>query len=592
MSIIKRYLITTDDERTWKFDQPVIFLGEWCRQYHRKELWGNMDGVVAAPYGLGQQQKDSDYDLARSIEERLFPVVCRSLNTYHGTSHDARYWRIVLGHWLRRFVEVILNRVNTLEQCLLNHELSGVSVFPEELCDLAAVDSEEATWLFHDSGWNNVLYGRILACLETDKCPLDVLPFPVRDDAVPVRSPQITLKKRMLRLVYERVGRLAELFVRDDDALIVNTYLPRVDEIRFFLALRQVPQLWINKNSKDSKRPDKEGRKDLSRKWFGDVSLDLYGIVCTLLFEVMPVCFLEGYAEISEKAERLPWPKNPRYILTGNNFDTDELFKLFTAKRVGEGVKYFVLQHGNNYGTHRYMNPSVEEETSDGFLTWGWSDGLPQHLPAFIVKKTRAERAAHDPDGNLLLIENLMYHRVETWDNTYEFTNYFPDQVRFIENLDGAARANMTLRVHPYYVYLNPYEVERWREYDENLDISPGGNELDALISKSRLVAHAYDSTGILETLALNVPSIAFWRGGDELLRDSAKKYYKLLVAAGIIHYSSESAAKMVNNIWDDVAGWWNQQIVQDARKEFCERYAKISRNPVGDLRRIIEEQL
>ena len=57
----KRYLITTEDEVTWKFDQPVIFLGEWCRPYNRKHLWQNMDAIVAKPYGLGEDQKDTDY---------------------------------------------------------------------------------------------------------------------------------------------------------------------------------------------------------------------------------------------------------------------------------------------------------------------------------------------------------------------------------------------------------------------------------------------------------------------------------------------------------------------------------------------------
>ena len=34
-----RYLITTHDERTWEFDRPVIFLGEWCRLFERKNIY-------------------------------------------------------------------------------------------------------------------------------------------------------------------------------------------------------------------------------------------------------------------------------------------------------------------------------------------------------------------------------------------------------------------------------------------------------------------------------------------------------------------------------------------------------------------------
>ena len=41
-----RYLIVTADERTWKFDRPVIFLGEWCRLYNRRHVWQDMDAIV------------------------------------------------------------------------------------------------------------------------------------------------------------------------------------------------------------------------------------------------------------------------------------------------------------------------------------------------------------------------------------------------------------------------------------------------------------------------------------------------------------------------------------------------------------------
>ena len=56
-----RFLITTSDERTWKFDRPVIFLGEWCRLHNRRHLWESMDAIVAAPYGLGLIKKDADF---------------------------------------------------------------------------------------------------------------------------------------------------------------------------------------------------------------------------------------------------------------------------------------------------------------------------------------------------------------------------------------------------------------------------------------------------------------------------------------------------------------------------------------------------
>ena len=162
---MSRYLITTADETTWKFDRPVIFLGEWCRLYDRKHIWENMDAIVAEPYGLGKDAKDKDHYESREIEEELFPLLTEILNEYHGTSHNKRFWRIVLGHWFRRYINVMINRIRTLEQCIQTHEISGISTYAKSNYSLATLDSNSAIWAFNDDHWNNVLHNRILGIL-------------------------------------------------------------------------------------------------------------------------------------------------------------------------------------------------------------------------------------------------------------------------------------------------------------------------------------------------------------------------------------------------------------------------------------------
>ena len=76
MTIQKRYLITTPDETTWKNNQPVIFLGEWCCLYERKHIWQNMDAIVAKPYGLDTSKKEADFSKIRELQQKLFPKFC------------------------------------------------------------------------------------------------------------------------------------------------------------------------------------------------------------------------------------------------------------------------------------------------------------------------------------------------------------------------------------------------------------------------------------------------------------------------------------------------------------------------------------
>jgi putative transferase (TIGR04331 family) len=591
MSNIPRYLITTADERTWKFDRPVIFLGEWCRLYDRKYIWQGMDAIVAAPYGLGHAQKDTDHAEARSLEEKLFPILCDALNQHHGTQHGARFWRIVLGHWLRRYVDVILNRVRTLELCMQTHQLSGTSAFDDRYA-LTPLDSYAAILAFNDDRWNNALYVRILNLLGNVRCPVE----PVAGDetegfrwhAIAATAP---LKRRILKWGYHQVRELIGFLARENDTFIINSYLPKKEEIKLQLALGQVPQLWASPQFKTTIKPDRVFRQNLSEQIAGRTSDTLFEVMRSLVFEILPVCYLEGFAELTEKVQQLPWPKKPEFIFTSNNFDTDEMFKLWVATKVESGFTYVTGQHGNNYGSSRYMYPSVEEATADRFLTWGWTDGLPQHTPAFLFKITRRIGWNYDPNGGLLMIELHEPHRITTWDGTFEFGNYSTDQRKFIEKLQKIPREQLTIRMHGGSCYARWSEIDRWRDFDPDLKIETGAKPIAKLIAKSRLVIHSYDSTGILETLSQNIPTLVFWQNGLDHLRDSAKPYYQLLVDAGIVHFTPESAAAKVNEVWGNVEGWWSKNVVQEARKQFCDRYARVSLNPVHDLKKLLQEQ-
>lgn len=590
MSKEKRYLITTADEQTWKSDRPVIFLGEWCRLYARKHIWQSMDAIVAAPYGLGLAKKDADYAEAVALEDQLLPLMCNALNKYHRTNHGTRFWRIVLGHWLRRYVNVMLNRVKTLEQCLQMHKLSGVTVYSNDNYTLATFDSYSAIWAFNDEYWNNALNVRILDLLGTTSCQVEVIEgCTLQNFHFNTLAATPTLKRQTLNWGLQKGSKLTDCFARDNDVFITNSYLPKKDEIKLQLALRQFPQLWSSPKLEVLVKPDNPLRERLANKFANSKGHNLQHILYKMAFELLPICYLEGYAALSDLVKQQPFPKEPKLIFTSNNYDTDEVFKLWAATKVESGCKYIIGQHGNNYGTHRHMHPTIEETTADKFITWGWTDGLPQHTPAFIFKTAARKADNFNPQGGLLLIELPLPDRITTWDGYLEFEYYFKEQQKFVRYLENVYRQHLTIRLHSMSRYMSWSEEARWREFDPSLKIDTGSTSIRELILKSRLVVHSYDSTGILETLSQNIPTLAFWQNGFDHLRESAKPYYQLLVDAGIVHFTPESVVQKVKAVWDDVDAWWLHDDIQDVRNKFCERYARVSKSPVSELKTIIK---
>ena len=588
---MKRYLITTADEDTWKFDRPVIFLGEWCLLYDRKHIWQDMDAVVACPYGLAVESKDADFSNARDLESRLFADLYNVLNQYHQVKYSERFWKIILGHWLRRCVDVVFNRVRTLEECANAYQLSGISVYDPGSYSLMTSDSYSSILAFDDDVWNHELNVRILDILGIGFGDRDIVMSPksrrFRVGTLGGNN-RSSLSKKLFKRFIAPIRTLSKFFVRDSDSFILNSYLPKHVEFKLQIALGQFPQFWSSpKLDEISDCADLLKRRMLSKEFMKDSNDSVEMVLRSLLFEMIPICYLEGFNKLNYQVKNLPWPKSPKFIFTSNNFDTDDLFKLWAAKKIENGSKYYLGQHGNNYGTHRYITSTIEETTSDKFLTWGWTDGLVQHTPAFILKLPKNITLQRNSNQYILLFELHCNHRFNLWDCIYEFKKYFEDQVSFVCALAPDLRNKIIVRLHSAHRYFKWSEIARWQSIDPTLHIDSGSDNAKLKMKKSRLVVYSYDSTGILETLSQNVPTIAFWPNGLSHLRDNAKTYYQMLVDVGILHLSPESAASKVEEVWGDVDGWWMDNNVQVARKIFCDRFARNSKNPIKDLMNI-----
>lgn len=584
-----RYLITTADERTWKFDRPVIFLGEWCRIYERRHVWKDMDAIVAAPYGLGQFKKDADHAEARALEDKLFPVLCEVLNRYHDTQHGGRFWRIVLGSWLRRYVDVMLNRTRTLEECMKSYEISGTTAYKNEKYSLATYDSNAAIWAFSDDRWNDALTVRILDLIKVTNCKVEFIEgCTSKGYQMSKSSNKQTLKSRILKWGRQQAASFLSYFSRDSDAFIINSYLPKIEEIKLQLTLGQCPQQWEASKLEISEEPNRELRKSLS-KYPTKNPFSLEDVVNVMVFELLPICYLENFAHITDLVKQQAWPARPKFIFTSINYDHDEVFKVWAALKTEYGTKYIIGQHGAMYGSDRHWyHNRVEEQIADQFLTWGWVDALPQHTQTFVLTAAGKKTKGYNPEGGLLLIELYQSHRINTWDSIAEYCNYFDDQQSFVQELASSPRQQLTIRLHAGYRNTRWDDETRWGIYDPTLKIETGDLDIGNLVAQSRLVVHSYDSTGILETLSLNIPTLAFWQNGIDHLRESAKPYFQLLVDAGIVHLTPYSAAQKVNEIWNGVDVWWEQNNVQSARKEFCDQYARVSKNHLHELKEIL----
>lgn len=574
--IMKRFLITTADERTWKFDRPALFVGEWCLLYSRSHVWKNMDYVIAEPFGVDQKEQNIAY--VQSLSDQLLVEVADALNAFHGTRRSVRYWHIVLGHWLQRYSAMLYTRYCALERALKSHEVEGTVLFDSSNYSLATLDTRGLIAASGDDIWNNVLSERILTFLEFKLQESERVAMPEVTEPHPrTEAPRVNWRRRFARMAFKAL----QYCSRQRDAVIVNSYLPLKREALLHLALGQCPQWWRSpelvrvphdSNLRRKVRINVEGHAGFER------------FVRMQLGDAIPTCYLEGYEQLLGQVRRLPWPRTPRFIFTSNNFDGDEIFKVWAAERVEQGVPYFVGQHGNNYGT-LLGNPKWPElVTSDRFFTWGWTDGSSNKVPTFMFKTAGTRQKYRPTDGGLLLVENCVPLRTVAYDNYFGHEEYQEEQFRFVQGLPSEIQQSLTVRLHLYEMSRLWSDEQRWQDRMPSIYVEKSVAQISELIAQSRLVVYAYDSTGVLETLALNIPTMCFWRGGLDHLLPSAKPYYELLRAAGILCDSPEQAADRVAQRWSHIEDWWWSKEVQDARSAFCERYARVDMSPIRTL--------
>ena len=206
---------------------------------------------------------------------------------------------------------------------------------------------------FNDDLWNNVLTTRIMKLSEKLNLKIDFIDHNKKLDIYPGFYSSISkitkLKnKKFLKLCFDVYSKISRKFIRDNDAFIINSYLPLKSEIKLELSLGQWPQIWKFQWNKFYnwpeiiKHPDKLLRKKLSEKFEIRPNTNIENILCSLLFELLPVCYLEGFMDLQKIVDKQPWPKSPKFIFTSSNFNTDEVFKLWTANQINSGTKYYI----------------------------------------------------------------------------------------------------------------------------------------------------------------------------------------------------------------------------------------------------------
>lgn len=564
------FLATTALEEFWDTTKPLVFLGEWCLLYERRSCWESLNGqLLVSPYAYSENVEEA-CEYVGGLYEKILPVLAASLNAVHGKSCSNRYWRILLGPWLKWYLSVVYDRFIHLKKVVSefqNFTTIGLSaesfVVPVDTLDFACFISEDS--------YNLQLCTKILQALGKD--------IPCKEIDVPHNPLYARLQgnswlREVLSPVMQRAVGVAAKLRRT--TLLRNSYFSKKVELQLVArnAGRILPS-WHKSGPCLRYDYDAELRDMLRDAPLGAGEFEL--CLSTMLFADMPQCFVEGFHSVEKEARR-KFPEQSGAIFSANGWYYDEPFKQWAANSSEAGSLLLGTQHGGNYGALKTM-PSENHETSimDYYYSWGWEladcNAIVVPMPATKLVG-RPEIGADMQKKEVLWVATAAPRYLVTLPFLpSHFHEYLSWQIRFAKALPSEVMQETRFR--PHYADYAWDILGRVKDCIPDIRIDSWEVPFQTSLENCRLYVCDHLSTTFAEALAVNKPTILFWNPHANELRLEAQAYFDLLRYCGILFDTPEAAASAVAVAYDDIEAWWNAPQRQEAIKKVCNRFAR-----------------
>jgi putative transferase (TIGR04331 family) len=582
------YFVASALEATWPKEDRIIFLGEWCLRYSRRDVWSRLDHSVATYHWDDRSQIPKDLEYINGVYETMLPELARILNGIHGVDYSVRYWRIVVGWWLFYFTQIFFDRWQVMQAAVVAYPDARMLRMPNVPPIPASGNMKDFLEAMSSEVWNERLFADIAVHWTSIRVDLaaDVSTNPGENKTEPEgQRGNLSMRRKMYVYVKRAIDWLGRNRVFYGEGVALHSdYLRRLEKVKLALMLRQIPIMKL-----EVKLP-KFAVSTEQRKWIvPTLGTDAFASALAELVPLyLPACYLEGYAEVSKLTESSGFIHEPKVIMTANAFSSDDFWKIWAALQVERGAKLVIAQHGGHYGTGAWSAMQMHEiAISDRYLSWGWRDASqPKVYPAPATKIVGMKRGLPSRSGKCLLVtcslppQSYLMYSIPAGP---QVNCYLEDQLRFAAALSDEVRENLVVRL-----YAHDYgwdTAERWKDSNPSIQVDLGQSPMKSLLTNTKLYVATYNATTFLESFTQGIPTVMFWNPAFWELSDEALPYFDCLRAASVLFDDPVTCAEHVNNIWPNVPAWWASPEVKSAVESFAFQFAYTGNQPLRELK-------
>ena len=574
------FLVTTALEESWKVKVQTLFLGDWCLIFNKFNKDNYPSHRINNYHWDNREKYNQDFHFIDKLYEKKLKELNILLNKFHGTDKNIRYWRIVIGPWLRSFIEVLFDRYEILKS--IKNEISDTIILDYEIDEFIPLNYIEFYSQIKSDEWNHMIFSEIIQFLNI---PYSKSGIKLKETIKPQTSTIKKIKEKSKNFFLKIYSILITKTL--NRILIKDPYMPILNEFKlnlnFFQLPIRTPESLIKKPKKIENRNSIEILKSNS---------DFEKLLNKLLIDLLPFAYFENLEKI-KKETKFYYPSKPKIIFTSNAYQHDDHFKIMTAERCLENIPYVIGQHGGGFKTGLNNQTLLHQlKTCDNFFSWGWADKYSIENKIRKMPSLKLTRKISVPDSKgYILITTPSYPRYFYSHFSVpiagQFLKIINETLDFISNLNNISSEMIKVKLDS--------DVFGW-ELNERF-VSQGfskmlteGKSFYELLSKSRISVSTYNSTIYYETMSSNFPTVIFFDMNFYEISEESKEDFRLLKSVGIFYDSPLLASKFVNSIFNNIDEWWLKEEVQYVRKQFCDKYAFKSKTYLKDWKSSINE--
>lgn len=576
-------LVTTPLKNTLPKKKEILFLGEWCNQL----CTSNISFETCAYHWDDRKKLEIDYAYLKKLKKKILNNFAKNLNKFHKVKKSIRYWNIIIGPWINSFLAIYFERYENVRKAFADYLIKETYILKIEPDTMVPESFEHFSKLMITDTWNHYIYSEILEEINNNKFTKKYIKFKDVEKYKKYWNREQSFKKSKRQILYTFFLKLFYFYIKNEKTLIIESYLGNLNESILNLKLKTIPKLVVEKFISPNKT--KLNRAELNLDFVASNNFEK--ILKKNISKHIPLTFLENFNYVGKKIKYLYWPQAPKIILTSHSMQRTLQSRYIAEKIENFNSKLYHGQHGGVYGQYLFSSAEDHElDICDKYLSWGWKDKNSKIIPVGVLKNlTKLNYKKNSKKFLLVLRSQSRYtHRLNSNAGSNQILKYFDNLIEFVSKLRESVRNNLIIRLHARRT--GWFEDIRFKKaFNNKITIDDGTTSINKLIENSKLIIHTYLSSGYLESMQRNIPTLILCDLKVSPIRKESEYYFNQLKKAKIFHDNNESIIIFLNKNYNNIDEWWFSSKTQNAVKYFCKKYAYNNKNILFQIEKLLK---